>query len=54
MALFSKWNWLNKMVLLIVILCLTNKTEATEKSMNKRVSDIKLSFKIWESFDKKD
>ena len=51
MALYSKWNWLHKMVLLILLLCLTNKTEATEKSMNKRVCDMKLSFRIWESFD---
>ena len=39
------------MVLVILLLCLTNKTEATEKSMNKRVCDMKLSFRIWESFD---
>jgi hypothetical protein len=36
----------NKMMLLILLLCLTNKTEAAEKSMNKRVCDMKLLFRI--------
>ena len=51
MALYSKWNWLHKMILIMVLICLISKAEATVKLFNKKVCDIKLSFNVWESFD---